>query len=226
MDEPGEARAYRQLRIAILTLDLSPGERLSERALESRLGVSRTPIRAALLRLGGEGLTVRTERGWAVAPLDIAEVRAAMEYREIVEVAAVRLAVDRASDPDLAALRELVDTHRSHDDPETGLRDGGDFHHALAATSGNAFLAAAVADTITRLARVRWLEVRSAASRAYARDEHAAIIDAVAHRDADRAAALTLAHGRGTRDRLLAVLDEERGRRGIRSLAIVDSAAG
>src|SRR5271170_4028810 len=74
-----EDNAYERLRRAILSLDLVPGERLSERGLESVLGTSRTPIRVALMRLENDGLTQRSGRGWQVAPIDVAEVRAVME---------------------------------------------------------------------------------------------------------------------------------------------------
>ena len=211
------------LRRRILEFELLPGERLSERGLEDTLGASRTPIRAALMRLENEGLTVRAGRGWQVAPIDATEVRAVMEYREAVEVGSVALAVERASDDELRALAELVEAHRDDDDGETGLRDGGDFHLALARLSRNPFLADAMAGALTRLARTRWLEVRTPESRALARDEHLAILRAVRDRDADRAARLVADHGRGTRDRLLAFLAGERRRLRGRGFAIVES---
>ena len=133
MSIDGEDSAYGRLRTAILSLELVPGERISERSLESLLGASRTPIRAALMRLENEGLTQREGRGWKVTPIDLAEVRAIMEYREAVEVAAVRLAVERADDEELAALLALAEAHRGCDDEETGLRDFSDFHLALVA---------------------------------------------------------------------------------------------
>src|ERR1700729_2051346 len=120
MNTANDDGAYRQLRAAILALDVVPGERLTERGLESLLGGSRTPIRAALMRLENEGLTQREGRGWKVTPIDLAEARAIMEYREAVEVAAVRLAVERAGDEELAALRALSEAHRGRDDEETG----------------------------------------------------------------------------------------------------------
>src|SRR5271170_7162420 len=137
----GEDSVYGRLRTAILILELVPGERISERSLESLLGASRTPIRAALMRLENEGLTQREGRGWKVAPIDLAEVRAIMEYREAVEVAAVRLAVERADLAELEALQGLSEAHRGCDDEEIGLRDFSDFHLALARLSRNQFLA-------------------------------------------------------------------------------------
>ena len=65
-----------QLREMILSFDLGPGERLTERWLESRFQGSRTPIRAALVRLEGEELVRRDGRNWIVAPIDLGELEA------------------------------------------------------------------------------------------------------------------------------------------------------
>lgn len=223
MQPVNEDNAYSRLRAAVLSLELVPGERLSERGLESVLGASRTPIRAALMRLENEGLTQRAGRGWQVTPIDLAEVRAVMEYREALEVAAVTLAVERATDEELASLDVLAAAHRDNDDEETGLRDGSDFHVALARLSRNQFLSDGMAAALTRLSRTRWLEVRTPQSRAQARDEHLGIVAAVRDRDAGPAAALVVAHCHGTRDRLLADLAGERRRLRGRGFSIIES---
>jgi DNA-binding GntR family transcriptional regulator len=225
MELTNEDGAYEQLRAAILSFDVVPGERLTERGLESVLSASRTPIRAALMRLENEGLTRREGRGWQVTPIDLAEVRAVMEYREAIETAAAALSVERATDEDLAALRVLAEANRDQDDEETGLRDGTDFHLALARLSRNHFFADAMADSLTRLFRARWLLVRTPESRSRARDEHLAIAAAVRARDTGKAVSLAVAHSRYTRDRLLDSLTEERRRLRGRGFSIVESAA-
>lgn len=223
MAATNEDSAYSRLRSEILSLELVPGERLSERGLEAVLGASRTPIRAALMRLENEGLTRRLGRGWQVTPIDLTEVREAMEYREAIESAVVALAVERAEDSELDALREIADAHRDRDDEQTGLRDGKSFHVALARLSRNRFLLDGMTDALTRLSRTRWLEVRSPEARAQARDEHVAIVAALAARDGEEALARVVAHNRGTRERLLTTLAEERRRLRGRGLSIVES---
>jgi DNA-binding GntR family transcriptional regulator len=223
MNSTSERNAYSALRAAILSLELLPGEKLSERGLESMLEASRTPIRAALMRLENEGLTQRAGRGWQVTPIDLAELRAVMEYREAIEMAAVALAIERAGDDELAALLPLVGSSLGEDTEETGLRNGGDFHVALARLSRNKFLADAMSGALTRLSRTRWLEVRTAESRAQARAEHLEIIAAVRSRDAERAATLVASHSRGTRARLLNCLSEERRRLRGRGFSIIES---
>lgn len=218
---PPNPDAYAALRDAVMSFELLPGERLSERGLEPLIGASRTPIRAALVRLENEGLTRREGRGWQVAPIDLTEVRAVMEYREAVETAAVRLACDRADAEELRAIAAMLSS--TGDTASTGLQVGEDFHVALARLSRNPFLVDGVRTAMTRLARTRWLEVRTAESRANARAEHRDILAAVEDGDADRAADLVSAHARGTRDRLLGFLAEERRRLRGRGMAIVDS---
>jgi DNA-binding GntR family transcriptional regulator len=225
MSDHSEDTAYSRLRAAILSLELVPGERCSERGLESVTGASRTPVRAALMRLENEGLVQREGRGWQVTPIDLAEVRAVMEYREAIEAAAVALAVERASETDLDALDNLARAHRDSDDEETGLRDFTDFHQALVGLSRNQFLAEGLEGALTRLYRTRWLGVRTAESRAGVRDEHLEIVAALRERDAGHAVALMVAHDRGTRDRLLAYLTEEGRRFRGRGLKIIESSA-
>ncbi|KQZ09574.1 GntR family transcriptional regulator [Agromyces fucosus] len=229
---------YDRLRTAILSLDYVPGEKLTERGLESDLDASRTPIRTALLRLEADGLVRREGRGWSVTPIDLTEIRALSEYREAVEAACARLAAARASDSDLAALADSLNETGNADtwsgDPtsahatdlaisEAGIRAGNDFHALLAQLSGNPFMADSIRGVMTRLLRTRWLEVRTPESRAHAREEHLAIVAALQRRDADAAAALVVAHTRGTAERTLAFLSDERRRLRGRGFAIIES---
>lgn len=223
MDEQSrDGGAYTALRAAILSFELAPGEKLSERGLEAVAGGSRTPVRAALMRLAADGLVQRSGRGWQVAPIDLTEVRAVMEYREALETAAVRLAIERASDGDVDALRQLAGAHAEGDD-ETGVRDGTDFHVALAGLSRNPFLADGMSQVLTRLLRVRWLSMRTPGSREQARAQHLEIVDAVAAHDTARAVELVAAHSHGTRDRLLGFLADERRRLRGSGIAVIES---
>ena len=219
---------YDRLRAAILSLDLAPGERLTERGLEASFDASRTPVRAALGRLDAEGLVQRDGRGWIVSPIDLAEIGALAELREAVEGAAVRLAVQRATDADIAAVAALLDAARPGEgggtDAEQGVRAGGDFHEQLTRLSGNPAMVDAVRGAMTRLARTRWLEVRTPAAREQAWLEHRAVLDALEARDADTAARLLTGHIRGTNDRLLAALAADSRRLRGHGLAILPDA--
>lgn len=213
-----ESTVLAHLREAILTLELSPGQPLSERGLEPRLGASRTPIRAALMQLSGEGLVQREGRGWIVAPLDLDELTALTEYREALETAGVRLAILRASDDQLRALAGLLPSLSLSDDPEQGIGSGTNFHHALATLSGNQFVVGALDGVLTRLYRTRWLEVRSTESRKRAANEHEAVVAALLQRDAPAAEEAVRRHLRGTMERLQSQLND--GRQTLRARGV------
>jgi len=202
--------SYERLRARILALDLAPGERISERGLESDLAASRTPVRAALSRLQAEGLVRRDDRGWSVAPLDLAELRHAAEYREAVESAALRLAVTRADPAAIAHLDELL-AHQP-DDPEGGVRWGEEFHVELGALSGNPLLIEGIRSVMATLSRTRWLEVATPTSRAAQLAEHRAILDAVRSGDADAAVAGAVAHARAGAEHAERLLRGDRAR--------------
>src|SRR5262249_60376638 len=76
---------HTRLRDMVLSLDLGPGERLSERLLEREFNGSRTPVRAALLKLEAEGLVRRDGRNWVVAPIDLRGIAALAEFRRPLE---------------------------------------------------------------------------------------------------------------------------------------------
>ena len=223
---------FDKLRDMILTLALRPGERLSERTLEAQLGGSRTPIRAALTRLENEELIQRDVRGWRVTPIDTGELAALAEYREAIEVAGVRAACVRASDQEIAALGIRLDRVRDICNaigPAEQWRDqwhqaGTDFHVDVARLSGNPFIVKSVERVMTRLARVRWLEVSTPTRREQSWREHKRIVDLIQSRNADDAAHAVTRHIRDTCDRLLLSLREDRQYLRAQGLAVDDIA--
>jgi DNA-binding GntR family transcriptional regulator len=201
-----------RLRAAILSLDLAPGQRLSERGLEPDFGASRTPIRAALMRLESEGLVERDGKNWIVAPLNLDEIRELYEYREILESAAARLTASRANRADVEALAELANSLGGDETPEHSLDAGTSFHLELARLSGNPFLIDAMRSVLTRLYRTRWLEVQSAESRERCTREHSSIAHALVAGDANGAELATIEHLRGTGSRLADSISADRQR--------------
>lgn len=206
----------KQLREMILGLEIGPGERLTERWAEAHLGASRTPVRAALLRLETEGLVCREGRGWMVTPINLNEVEQLFVYREILEVAAMRLAVKVADEHAIADLEALLDASGPNATREQAQRDGLEFHVQLARLSGNEFISRGVADAMTRLSRARWLESDPVH---HGWNEHRDVLTALRQREVELATHLVGTHVRETRDRLLAVLRE--GRRSFRARGVV-----
>ena len=102
-------QVYDRLRSAIITGYFDPGSRLVERDLTTNLDVSRTPIREALKRLETDGLIVcYPHRGYFVRQPTFEEARQAYELRRALEGLAGELAAARATDHELAAMREVV----------------------------------------------------------------------------------------------------------------------
>lgn len=207
-----DASLHDRLREAILGLELAPAQRLSERGLEPAFGASRTPIRAALMRLESDGLVQRDGKNWMVAPLNLDEIAALYEYREVLESASVRLAIQRASADDLDALLELGNGVDSDQTPEHSLDAGTSFHLQLARLSGNPFVMDAMDGVLTRLYRTRWLEVQSAEARDRVHHEHLKIVEAMRASDSASAELAAIEHLHGTSERLAASMAQNRQR--------------
>lgn len=207
-----------RLRFAILSLDLVPGEPVSERALESQFQVSRTPIREALFHLVRDGLVVRDGRSYAIAPFDMAEIDEVFAFRDIVEPQAVRLAAKLATPEQIAAIRHSMNFSHEEFTPERWLEMGLDFHVRCAALSRNRCLETALQDVTLRTLRARWLSFASEEGRATTHREHSAILNLIEARDAEGAARAVLAHSASVRLEVRDAIENARrfmGRRGI-----------
>lgn len=210
-----------QLRDMILGLELGPGERLTERWIEAQFNASRTPIRAALLRLEAEGLVGREGRGWTVSPINLAEIEQIGVYREALEIAALNVTCVLEDRSGVEAIAEMLNSCDTTSTREEWHRVGMDFHIELARLSGNEFLSRGVRDAMQRLSRARWLEVRDADALARAWQQHRAILDAVREGDASQATALMTSHLGGSRSRLIDNLREDRRGLKARGFAVV-----
>src|SRR6266540_6813943 len=115
-DRPAEAGtrgqleyAYQRLKDAIANGIYMPNQRLIEAEVTQALGVSRTTLRAALLRLHHEGLVeVEVNRGARVRAFSLEEAAAILEVREVLEGLAAALAAEKATPQDIGALRDVV----------------------------------------------------------------------------------------------------------------------
>ena len=109
MDEylPLREVVFEALRDAIVHGEFEPGERLLEVALAKRLGVSRTPVRSALMRLAYDGLIQQQpNRGAVVAKPSATDLRQVYEARAVLEVGAFRAAVHRRSEESVLQMEQ------------------------------------------------------------------------------------------------------------------------
>lgn len=187
-------RIVDELRRRILAGDLPRGERLRQDELARDFGASITPVREALSRLAAEGLVVAEQhRGVRVAGVDLEQVTATYALRRLTEAYAVRRATLRVSRRDLARARALLDdADHDHVDPAAARERNRAFHFLLYDRCGMPALTGRIA---TMWQAFPWdLTLHSAERSAAGRREHAAILDAVADGDPDRAAAATEQH--------------------------------
>lgn len=206
-----------QLRKMILSMDLGPGERLTERWAEATFNASRTPVRAALQKLESEGLVCRDGLRWLVAPIDIGEVEQLCIYREVLEVAALKLSVSQITDAQLNGLEKLLKTNTA-DESEEAMDDAGTrFHLQLARLCQNAFIFEGLSDALRRLSRARWLD-NAPSNPAW--EEHQEIIAALRSQETEKAAELLAAHLSESRLRLLEAINSSKRSLRARGIAI------
>ena len=189
-------RAYRELREMAISFEIRPGERLNEIALAKHLGVSRTPLREALNRLCSEGfLTFSTNFGFYRKPLEVKEIFDLYEFRQKLEVAAVKLAVERASSDQFAEIDRFLEQSAQEVPARTThemVALDEDFHEQLMTLSGNSEMLHSLRNINGRIRYVRWVDMDG--RRSTTQGQHKAIMKKVRERDADGAAQLMSDH--------------------------------
>ncbi len=189
--------AYGQIRALILSGEMAPGARLSQLELADRLAISRTPVREALRRLAGEGLVdALPQRGFRVADIGLESVLRRLEVRLLLEPGIARLAAERSTPADIAALRRTIVREEQARDAAEVHDTSRQFHIALARATHNEELVTTLESKwIIEVGR-RLLARRAFEPQWHAADvrEHRAVADAVEAGDGDRARELMREH--------------------------------
>ena len=171
-----------QIRELIITGKLALGEQLSENTLAEQLGVSRTPVREAFLRLEAERLVeVRPQRGTFVFQYDVTELREICELREVLETGALRVAIKGDRRRLIDALAEKVEiaepavalgpaAYQAHDTT---------FHETLVRASDNRELIEAYMRVSGRIRAVRYRLTTTQAQIANSQDRHREIVESM-----------------------------------------------
>jgi len=203
MFQPADIRslrdlAYDDIRDAILSGALAPGQRVKERDVAEQMGISTTPVKEALRRLEQEGLVVsQPRRGAVVSTLVEIPVEEIEEIRGTLEAMAARLAATRMTDAELARLQAIVDemTRLTLEmrEPQTRIEDVSVFHQLIRDGSRNAFIARFV-ETLTPFERVHRPEYLDPDEAKRILREHQAIAAALTVRDAALAERLMAEH--------------------------------
>jgi DNA-binding GntR family transcriptional regulator len=140
----GAAMIYQTLRGEILSLTLKPSELIDEASLAARFGVSRSPVREAMVRLVSESLLqTLPNKGTIIAPLRIEEFPQYVDALDLVQRTVTRLAAGKRTQENLLLIKEEQRKYALHvaNGNILGMIQGNrDFHMAIAAATNNRYL--------------------------------------------------------------------------------------
>ena len=198
---------YLETRARILTGALSPGLNVNQESLAATLGVSITPLREALRRLEMIGLIrLEAHRAVVIAPLTGRELDELYEIRIELDSLAARLAAAKAPEAQLVKISELA-RQKPAKEPVAQLERNREFHRAIYASCGNGALIAHLDQLWDRTDRYRLILVKEELVGGPAsRQDHIDIAEAVADRDADRAARVTRGHIARSREMIASIM--------------------
>lgn len=195
---PVAPQIYERLRRAITTLAMLPSEALSEKELSLQLGVSRTPVREALIRLADEGLIdILPQRGSFVAPIRLRDVEEAQFIRESLEVAIVQRLARHASPRFLAEVRAGLVKQQAAveaDDRDLFLELDEAFHRSFCEEAGLSKSWRVIQSVKLQMDRVRYLSLPDPGHLRTLLAQHSAIVEAIGQGDAALAAQSMRAH--------------------------------
>ncbi len=207
--------AYKAIRQRILDNVYPAGHRALEQEYADELGLSRTPVREALLKLAGEGLVeVIPRHGTRVLPVSTEDMREIYQMLTALEPMAAELLANKklpAADlqPLIKASRDMTAALKS-DNLDAWAEADERYHRLLIALAGNRLLADTVQGLWDRAHRARMVTLRLRPKPTHSTAEHNAIVEAIRAGDAKQAARLYRAHRERGSSELLAILDRAR----------------
>lgn len=209
---------YEAIKAMIVTGQLTPGRRLTELELVEQLQVSRTPVREALNRLQRDGLVIERPRtGFAVVSFDETMLRNVFDIRAELEDYATRLTISRITAEEIDRLRSLVaeceNLAQTDPSPRGRLEEmqiGMEIHRSIAQFSGNPMLAEMLNGLLEKCQVYVWMELTHLNDWNEARDEHHAIVEAIAAGDTKTACRETRRHIQQSRDGILSLMHRQR----------------
>jgi GntR family transcriptional regulator, rspAB operon transcriptional repressor len=203
------AKAYEEIKEKIITLYFLPGQYLNEAAISGLLQVGRTPVHQALQRLELEGLVeIMPRKGVVVLPDSISEIIKILESRAAVEAELAKAAADRVSTDggkELLALANATKHLKNGPGIDEFIACDRAFHRKLAEHSGNSVLRDFAQQLHERSIRYWYLHLWQTMDVQATTRQHAAIADAIAQHDGERAAAAMREHIDSLKSRLMQI---------------------
>ena len=202
-------RVLEEVKERIIAGDLPTGARLHERNLSQELGVSRVPLREAILTLAAQGLVEMKPRiGAFVRPMTKDYVEDLFAIRMALEPLAASLAATNRDDAQLAELGRLLDAERAAlvaGDDKRGSLVNADFHLEILRASGNQLLFAIMAPLQSQIQRLFRRTITSMSHQLS--EDHGVMLEALRAHDAEGAAEAARRHVQDTRQISIALAD-------------------
>jgi DNA-binding GntR family transcriptional regulator len=188
--------AHERIKEMILTMQLRPGQMLTETELGAQLGLGRMPVREALQRLAQEDLvTIVPRKGSFVVPLQLDDLQQVFELRLALECLSARLAAERITEEELRQLEELVEHNRDISEGTAAhVQVDRAFHLGVAAASRNAYLVRALERLLNLALRLLYMSGSPMARVSEILPEYRSILDALRRRDGEAACRAMEAH--------------------------------
>lgn len=208
-----EEEVYLALEEEILGGKHKRGTALTEISVSERLGVSRTPVRAALHRLAEEGLVeITPNRGAVVVGVTVDDLIDTYKIRIRLEGLATAMAAERLSDADRKRLTESVELSEYYvgrGDAERLKELDSDFHNIIYAASGNRMLARILSELHRNIKTYRKLSLTVPGRLEGSIGEHREILTAILDRDAERADELMRLHVESAMKNMVAAMENK-----------------
>lgn len=189
---------YRDLRNAIISMALVPGTPILEKEITERYGISRTPVREAVLRLAEDRLIdVVPKSGTFVARIPLSVLREAIVARRALEAVTVRAATEKASESQIMEMRAIIQRQRETAEAgeEAAFHQADDDFHAAIATAGRLpGIWGMIQQIRIQVERYRRLTLPQPGRMLTVVGEHTAVLDAIARHDADGAVECMVLH--------------------------------
>ena len=202
--------AYQRILERIVRLEMPPGSVVNETQLRAELGIGRTPIREALQRLGRENL-VRSipHRGTFVTDVNITDLARITEVRMVLEAHAARLAAEKLSGADRAAMERVLELVGGPlTDQRELMRLDQVVHRTVYRAARNPFLEATLERYFNLSLRLWYLVLDHGVRLRQAVDEHVELVHAILAGDGDRAETVMRKHVMGFEREISKVLVE------------------
>jgi DNA-binding GntR family transcriptional regulator len=197
-------KAYELIKERIVSLELDPGESVSEIILARRVGLAPGPVGEAIERLIGEGWLERTARGVKVTEESLANVLDQLfEVRSVLEGLCARLAAERATAEQLAYLEAMMPQFEEaarKADNQSWIQLDQRFHEMIYDAAGNLFLENALKELYTLDLRIFYLILNRMTDLPRIVESHRAIVNALKTRDARAAERALTKHIQDSQD--------------------------